>query len=86
MSKAAISGVASAILVVAMTGVYLSRQPRAFPNSTSVEDNSTFVSDKFDNIGIYHVDTENSFDYEENSFHSERREKVREVEHSVLCI
>lgn len=78
MTKAAVSGIVSAMVVVAWTGLYLSRQPRASVNGTEAVDNST-QSVKSDLVGMYQVDFDKDFDYEENSVHNERREKVKEV-------
>lgn len=84
MSKAAVSGIVSAMVVVAWTGVYLSRQPRVAGNGTEVVENSTQVFNKSDIIGMYQVDDDKDFDYELNSVHNERREKVKEVRAFLL--
>lgn len=76
---AAVSGIVSAMVVVAWTGVYFSSQPHAASNSTEAVENSTTQSFKSDRVGMYQVDFDKDFDYEENSVHNERREKIKEV-------
>lgn len=70
MSKAATSGILSAVVVVAWTGVYFSQHPQIYPNSTSLESENDY--DDYYDVLFYPL--KNSSDAS-----AERREHIKGV-------
>lgn len=73
MAKAAASGILSAVVVMAWTGVYLSRHPRSSANDTTY--NTTTISTPFavaNDVNAYVVSENDT---------ALRRDKVKEVKY-----